>query len=168
MLKTVRLKPNPAGKDRTRAGATAAQLAAEWVDLKNLGNDRIDLTGVVVKHVAYAPGAVQGHWEVVQSFSKGILSPGQVVRFHAGQDRGVGVIRAEDLSGADFHLFTGDDRYIWNNDKADCSSLWYSGLSDPFDAAWYAANPPEGAVLVRSGNNLVVQAAVGAFASRGH
>ena len=123
--------------------------------MKNLGNRNIDLSGVVAKHVAYAPGASQGHWEVVTSFRKGILAPGQVVRVHAGKDRGTGVIRPEDLAGADFHLFTGEDRYVWNNDKADCSSLWIAGQRAPFDSAWYAANPPEGAVLVRSGNNLV-------------
>lgn len=167
MLKTVKLKPNPAGKDRTRyGGMTAAQLAAEWVDLKNVGNQSIDVTGVIAKHVAYAPGAAQGHWEVVLSFSKGILAPGQVIRIHAGQDRGTGVIRPEDLAGANFHLFTGEDRYIWNNDKADCSSLWVPGQRDPFDAAWYAANPEEGAVLVRSGNNLVPVSAGYAVARR--
>lgn len=155
MLKTVQLKPNPMGKDRTRYGATAAQLAAEWVDLKNMGNQNIDVAGVIAKHVAYVPGATQGHWVVVTSFSKGLLAPGQVIRIHAGKDRGTGVIRAEDLAGADFHLFTGEDSYIWNNDKADCSSLWAPGRNDPFDAAWYSANPPEGAVLVRSGDNLV-------------
>ena len=166
MLKTVQLKPKPAGKDRTRHGATAAQLAAEWVDLKNVGNQNIDVAGVIAKHVAYAPGAKQGHWEVVLSFSKGILSPAQVIRIHAGKDRGTGVIRAEDLTGADFHLFTGEDHYIWNNDKADCSSLWVMGQNDPFDAAWYAANPPEGAILVRSGNNLVPVSAGYAVARR--
>jgi hypothetical protein len=155
MLKTVRLKPNPAGKDRSRFGATAAQLAAEWVDLKNVGNQSIDVTGVVNKHVAYAAGASQGHWETVLSFSKGVLAPGQVIRIHAGHDRGTAVIRPEDLAGADFHLFTGEDRYIWNNDKADCSSLWIPGQNNPFDSAWYAADPAEGAILVRSGNNLV-------------
>lgn len=160
MLKTVQLKPNPAGKDRTRfGGVTAAQLAAEWVDLKNVGNQNLDVSAVIAKHVAYPPGASQGHWEVVTSFTKGILTPGQVIRIHAGQDRGIGVIRAEDLAGATFHLFTGEDRYVWNNDKADCSSLWIARQNDPFDAAWYAANPPEGVVLIRSGNSLVPQSA---------
>jgi hypothetical protein len=167
MLKTLQLKPNPAGKDRTRyGGVTAAQLAAEWVDLKNVGNRNIDVTGVIAKHVAYPPGASQGHWELVTSFTKGILEPGQVIRIHAGKDRGTGVIRQEDLFGANFHLFTGKDRYIWNNDKADCSSLWLAGQRDPFDAAWYTANPPEGAVLVRSGNNLVPVSAGYAWAGR--
>jgi hypothetical protein len=155
MLKTSQLKPNPAGKDRTRLGATAAQLAAEWVDLKNVGKQKIDVSRVIVKHVAYAPGLAQGHWKLLLSFSKGILAPGQVIRIHAGKDRGPSVIRAGDLAGADFHLFTGEDRYLWNNDKTDCSSLWLPGQSNPFDLAWYAANPPEGAILVRSGDNLV-------------
>lgn len=156
MLQTVQLKPNPIGKDRTRfGGLSATQLAAEWVDLKNVGNRNIDVSAVVAKHVAYSPGASQGHWEVVTSFSKGILSPGQVIRIHAGQDRGIGVIRAEDLAGATFHLFTGEDRYVWNNDKADCSSLWGVGQNEPFDAAWYTGSPSEGVILIRSGNSLL-------------
>ena len=166
MLKTYRLKPNPAGKDRTRSGATPAQLAAEWVDLKNVGNQSIDVTGVIAKHVAYAPGASKGHWEVVLSFTKGVLAPGKVIRIHAGQDRGSSVIRTEDMAGAGFHLFTGEDRYIWNNDKADCSSLWVPGQNEPFDSAWYAANTDEGAVLVRVGDSLQQQGASVAAARR--
>lgn len=167
MLKTVQLKPNPAGKDRTRyGGLTADQLAAEWVDLKNVGNQSIDVSGVIAKHVAYAPGAAQGHWELVTSFNKGTLAPGQVIRIHTGKDRGSGVIRPEDLTGATFHLFTGEDRYLWNNDKADCSSLWLPGQHNPFDAVWYSANPPEGAVLVRSGDALVPATAGYAVAGR--
>jgi hypothetical protein len=167
MLKTVQLKPNPAGKDRTRyGGMTAAQLAAEWVDLKNVGTKTIDVAGVIVKHVAYSPGATQGHWEKVLSFGTGHLAVGQVIRIHSGKDRGTDVIRPEDLAGATFHLFTGEDRYIWNNDKADCSSLWVPGQQDPFDEAWYAANPPEGVVLIRSGNNLIPASAGYAAAVR--
>ena len=155
MLKTIRLKPNPTGKDRTRHGATAAQLAAEWVDIQNTGKQAVDVTGVVVMHVAYRPGASQGHWEKVLSLPKVVLASGRVIRIHAGQTRPAGVIRPEDLAGADIHLFTGEDRYIWNNDRADCSSLWLPGKNDPFDKAWYAEKPAEGAILLRSGDWLV-------------
>ncbi len=163
-FQTYRLKPNPAGKDRGRFGATPSQLAAEWVDLRNTGAAAVALTGVTLTHVAYKPGASQGHWEPVFTFGQGVLNPGQVVRIHAGQAR-TGVILPEDLAGADYHLFTGEDRYVWNNDRGDCSSLWEAGQPGPYDSACYPAAPPEGVVLVRSGNALVVPA--GSYAAAG-
>lgn len=166
-FQTIRMKPNPAGKDRSRNGATPAQLAAEWVDLQNIGTRPVDVAGVTLKHIAYAPGAAQGHWEAVFGFARGVLKAGQVVRIHAGQDRGVAVIRPADLVGADFHLFSGHDRYVWNNDRGDCSSLWQAGQANPYDTACYTAPPPEGVVLVRSGGSLTVPAAT-AKAVAGH
>lgn len=155
-FQSVRLKPNPPGKDRGSYGATPSQLAAEWVDLQNTGTQPVNLTGMALKHVAYAPGATQGHWDPVFVFGRGVLNPGQVVRIHAGRVRDLDVIRPEDKAGADFHLFTGHDQYVWNNDKDDCASLWEAGQSSPYDTACYRATPPEGVILVRDGNALVV------------
>lgn len=45
-LQTVRLKPNPAGKDRTRSGASETQLGGEWADIKNTGRLDVNLVGV--------------------------------------------------------------------------------------------------------------------------
>lgn len=157
-LETVRLKPNPPGKDRSRYGATATQLGAEWADIKNVGTRDVDVTGVQLCHIAYGPAHPNGQWEIVTSFSSGVLKPGQVLRVHAGRGP-VNVLRAEDLVGADFHLFTGNDAYVWNNDRGDCASLWMAGASAYFDKACYAPNPPEGVVLTRVGDALVTGAA---------
>jgi hypothetical protein len=83
-LKTVRLKPNPAGKDRTRWGvASATQLGGEWADIENVGSLALDMHGVGLYHVAYkADGG--SHWDLVMSF-KGTLQPGKVIRVHAGR-----------------------------------------------------------------------------------
>jgi len=154
-FQTTHLKPNPTGKDRGRLGVSPAQLAAEWVDLKNTGTNAVNLTGLILKHVAYAPGAAQGHWEPVLTFTQGVLNPGQVVRVHAGQTRNHEVIRPEDRVGANFHLFSGKDEYVWNNDRGDISSLWAPGAAAPYDSAGYAPPAPDGVILVRSGNALV-------------
>ena len=47
-IRTNQLKPNPAGKDRTRSGASETQLAAEWVDIMNTGRIDADLNGVAL------------------------------------------------------------------------------------------------------------------------
>jgi hypothetical protein len=155
-LQTVQLKPNPPGKDRTRyGGATATQLGAEWADIKNVGSRDVDLTGVELYHIAYSTTYPNGRWELVTRFSSGGLRPGQVVRVHSGRVNNIGVLRQEDLAGADFHIFTGRDSYIWNNDRADCASLWMTGASNEFDKACYTPNPPEGVVLHRVGDSLV-------------
>jgi hypothetical protein len=82
--KSVRIKPNPAGKDRTRrGGATAAQLGAEWVDLKNEGTVTVTLNGLSLHHVAYSGTTDKGTWEKVVGFT-GSLGAGKVMRVHSG------------------------------------------------------------------------------------
>lgn len=150
-LQTVRLKPNPSGKDRTRwGGATATQLAGEWADIENKGLQGYDLQDVGLYHIGYKPDG-SGQWDLVMSF-KGVLRPGQVMRIHAGSGP-ESVLLPEDKSGADFHFFTGGN-YVWNNDKADCAGLFRNNTTQ-IDKACYAANPPEGAILMRVGDSLV-------------
>jgi hypothetical protein len=155
MLRVVQLKPNPIGKDRPRFGAPSpAQLGAEWVDFKNTGVVAVNLQNVWLYHVAYAPGELYGHWEAITDFT-GSLPPGKVVRVHSGQNRDISVLRQEDLLGADYHLFTGKDSYVWNNQKGDTAALGDGSVLDLIDRAPYDPNPPEGVVLVRIGEKLV-------------
>lgn len=154
-LKSVRLKPNPSGKDRTRrGGATAAQLGGEWVDIQNTGASAVDLAGIKLYHIAYSGATDNGRWEEVMSF-KGSLGAGKVIRVHAGSGP-LSVLHVVDQQGADHHLFTSRDLYVWNNDRGDCAALWQVGENDPFDKACYDAISPEGVILVRVGNKLIV------------
>ena len=157
-LKSVRLKPNPSGKDRTRrGGATATQLGGECVDIQNTGSTPVDLTGVSLYHIAYSGTTDNGTWEKVMGF-KGSLPAGQIIRVHAGSGP-VTALHAIDQQGANVHLFTGRDQYVWNNDRGDCSALWQDGETTHFDKACYAPNPPDGVILVREGDRLVVPSA---------
>jgi len=163
VMKTVRLKPNPAGKDRSRYGAApAAQLAAEWADIQNTGQAPVDVTGIKLYHVAYSGTTDNGTWQEVTGFTRGILRAGEVVRVHSGSGP-ESVLRTEDRVGADHHIFTGKDRYVWNNDRGDCAAI---GSTDRnlTDKAWYDQNPPERAILERVGDKLVARSA--AYAGR--
>src|SRR5688572_59281 len=117
-LTIIRIKPNPAGKDRSGHGApTPAQLAGEWVDFRNDTGRDVALDGVSLWHLAYqADGKTE--WQKVQSFS-GNLPAAKIVRVHSGQKRDLSVIRQEDMAGAEYHVFTGEDAYVWNNRQSD-------------------------------------------------
>ncbi len=164
-LQTIRMKPNPAGKDRNRYGASAAQLAAEWLDIKNVSEVAVNINGVRLCHIAYSDSYPNGRWELVTSFT-GTLQPGKVIRVHAGEVKNANQIRAEDQAGADFHLFSGRDAYVWNNDRGDCSSLWTADDGQPFDKASYSAPPAEGAILTRVGDALVGATATATVTTR--
>ena len=155
-MRSVRIKPNPAGKDRTRRGATASQLGAEWVDLKNAGTTAVVLNGLSLFHVAYSGATDNGKWERVTGFT-GQLNAGKVMRVHSGSGP-VSALNQAHLQGADVHVFTNRDNYIWNNDRGDCSALQKDGESEKFDQCWYDGRPPEGIVLVRVNNKFVVSA----------
>jgi hypothetical protein len=152
-LQITRAKPNPRGKDRTRAGTTVAQLAAEWIDIKNTSHTGVLLTGVDLYHKAYSPDG-SSQWEKVVSLS-GVLPGGNTLRVHAGQVRPISVISNEDILGAEYHNFTGRDEYVWNNREGDHPGLWIPATKEWVDLTSYDPNPPEGAVLVRSGAKLV-------------
>jgi hypothetical protein len=154
-LQTYRLKPNPAGKDKNTNGrASQTQLAGEWVDISNTGTVGVTLSDVQLYHVAFTNGKPT-HWEKVTGFS-GTLQPGKIVRVHSGSGP-LSVVAAEDLRGADHHMFTNRDVYVWNNEEGDTSRLTeqVNGKEVDTDKASYAPNPPEGAVLVRSGDSLI-------------
>lgn len=149
-----RIKPNPTGKDRTRyGGASAAQLGAEWVDIKNTSANGISLAGIALYHLAYSGGQAQAQKVVDLT---GVLGAGQILRIHSGQTRPLNVLYQDDLVGADFHGFTGSDNYIWNNDRPDCPGLVRTSQNTYVDRACYDAGSPQGAILVRVGDKLVV------------
>jgi hypothetical protein len=142
-LQITRIKPNPAGKDKTPSGmASASQLAAEWVDFKN--------TGVLPVNVA--GGATEGKWDKIMDFT-GTLPAGQTVRVHSGSGP-ESAIRAEDRAGAEHHVFTGRN-YVWNNRQGDKPTLFEPAQKQNIDQATYDPYPPEGEILIRSGSKLV-------------
>lgn len=153
-IQVIRLKPNPRGKDRTWGATTPAQLGAEWVDIKNNGTGSVDLSGVELNHIAYPAGGGEGKWASV-CILKCVLGPGQVLRVHSGEHRPVSVLHAEDQAGAHWHQFTGKDQYVWNNSQGDTAGLWLLNPGKWIDSASYDPHPPEGMVLVRSGQKLI-------------
>ncbi len=149
------IKPNPAGKDRNRNGATPTQLAAEWVDFRNDAGQTVNLSGLSLWHKAYSPGT--STWQKITTFTGGSLGAGQIMRVHSGQAR-QGVISQDDMAGAHQHVFTGRDAYVWNNREGDTPALYVEARQDTIDTASYDPNPPEGVVLVRQGDKLVGRA----------
>lgn len=153
-LRVVQAKPNPAGKDRLGSYAPPQQVAAEWVDIKNAGGQAVGLQGIKLYHRAYTASAPQGEWAPVTDLSgAGTLLAGQILRVHSGGPIPVASLRPEDAAGAHWHYFTGRN-YVWNNAHPDQPGLWNG--SAWIDLTSYAARPPEGAILVRVGNELVV------------
>jgi len=154
-LMVSKAKPNPSGKDRTRhGGASSAQLAGEWCDIKNVSDVRVSLNGVDLYHHAYSR---DGKWEyeLVVALPNEVLGIGETLRVHSGSGP-YAVVREEDKVGAHMNIFTGRDNYVWNNDHGDEALLWYRPEKQRLDAASYDPNPPEGVVLVRVGDKLVV------------
>ena len=138
-LTVIRIKPNPAGKDRPGHGAPSpSQLAAEWADFRNDDTRDASLADVSMWHRSFAPGR-EPEW----------------VRVHSGENRDLSILRPEDYSGAEYHVFTGRDAYVWNNREGDTALLFHETTRETIDKASYAPNPPEGAVLVRSRDQLV-------------
>lgn len=154
-LRVIQLKPNPTGKDRSRYGSpSAAQLGGEWVDIRNISSGSVSLEGIELYHLAYGHPGSQPEWRKIMDF-RGSLPAGKVMRVHSGQTRDVSVLYPVDRIGADFHLFTGRDSYVWNNAEGDTAGLWFAVSKTWADQAAYDPYPPEGVILVRSGSKLV-------------
>jgi hypothetical protein len=154
-LTITQAKPNPAGKDRLGNLVPSSQLAGEWVDFKNTGDESYHLNNIELQHVAYTPSYPNGVWDKVMGFS-GNLGVGQVVRVHSGGEIPLESLAPEDFIGANHHLFTGKN-YVWNNNRSDTARLVMkqNGQIYEIDKASYSANPPEGRILVRNGIRLI-------------
>lgn len=151
MLQIARIKPNPSGKDRLGGWASASQLAAEWVDVTNTSAGAVTLNGIGLYHRAFSGGS--SRWEHLVDLS-GVLPAGKTLRVHSGRG-GIAVVHVDDLMGADYHQFIGEDRYVWNNREGDTPLLWNDARKAEVDHASYDPNPPEGAILIRVGDRLV-------------
>lgn len=154
-LLIIQAKPNPSGKDRLGYVVPSSQLAGEWVDFKNTGDESYLLDNIKLHHVAYTTQYPNGVWEEVMSFN-GILGIGKVVRVHSGGEIPLENLYQIDRFGADFHLFTGGN-YICNNNRPDSPRLVLQQNNQTYeiDHASYSAYPAEGKVLKRVGNNLL-------------
>lgn len=148
-------KPNPSGRDRLGNIVPSSQLAGEWVDFKNSGDEDYPLQNIKLHHIAYTAQYPNGAWEEVMGF-KGILRVGKVVRVHSGGEIPLDSLFPVDRTGADFHLFTGGN-YIWNNNRSDSPRLVLkqNGQTYEIDRASYNAYPQEGKILKRMGNQLI-------------
>ena len=148
-------KPNPAGKDRLGSIVPSSQLAGEWVDFKNTGDEDYSLQNIKLHHIAYTAQYSNGVWTEVMGFN-GTLGRGEVIRVHSGGEIPLENLFPVDRTGADYHLFTGGN-YIWNNNRVDSPRLVLkqNGQIYEIDKASYNANPSEGKVLKRIGNQLI-------------
>src|SRR5690606_2709470 len=71
-----RIKPNPRGMDRPRTGPVPpSDLAAEWVDIKNISIATVSLAGVNLYHRAFV-NAGRSEWALIRTLS-GELAAGQ-------------------------------------------------------------------------------------------
>lgn len=157
MLRVIRCKPNPSGKDTAHPGrATAAQLGAEWCDIQNQGLTRVDFTRFRLYHVAHTSAGPK--WEqVVEESARitSILEACSILRVHSGAVRDLSALRAEDMVGANLHAFTGRDWYRWNNVRDDRPAIFEVAHQQFVDESFYRAPVGEGVILVRQGNELV-------------
>lgn len=151
-LTIIQAKPNPLGKDKFGSMVPSAQLAGEWVDFRNSGDEPYSLAGIELQHVAYTTAYPNGVWEKVYIFGQSdVLGAGKSVRVHSGGKIDLSMLALVDRQGADYHVFSGKG-YVWNNDRGDSPRLVRkTGVYQPVevDKATYRAYPQEGKVLIR-------------------
>lgn len=158
LLQVYQAKPNPTGRDTTKGGsARPEQLLGEWVDIKNVGTESVDLSKVELRHTLFGSrceptGRTEAYWSGLSE-----LRPGQVVRIHTGRREDRHLMAAADAAGADLHAYAEQSWFKLNNQCGDTIIVTWVGAtgSRVQDSASYSPNPPEGAVLRRSGSSLL-------------
>ncbi|MES3030951.1 MAG: hypothetical protein V4697_00900 [Patescibacteria group bacterium] len=156
-----RAKPNPLGKDTAQHIPKPEQLLGEWVDLVNNSNAGINLGNYSLANLQFdsrcAPvGPPQIYWSGDAAIT---LGPGQIVRIHTGRAADWWVAHQEDKTGVHYHSCAERGSFVLNNRCGDTVSIWTKdrlGNWQNVDIASYDPNPPEGAILERSGSKLVV------------
>lgn len=156
MLKVIKAKPNPIGKDRIpRILPTQSQLGAEWIDIKNTGTIGQSLKNIQIYHMAYVNGKTE--WKLLKDFNISELIPalpvGVIMRIHSGSGP-LSILSSEDVQGASRHFFT-KKGYVWNNDKIDKPMIYDKIKKIKLDETFYTPPVSDGKVLVRVNNQLI-------------
>jgi hypothetical protein len=162
-LRIYQAKPNPVGKrgndrtDRTRDEL----LLGEWVDIENNGIELITFSRIQLHHTLFnelcqTSGQTKKYWSAEGT---GLLKPGQILRVHTGRHQDRGMLSEADEDDADWHAYAERADFVLNNRCGEVIVLtWQDEEGREYkDVASYAPNPPEGAVLIRSDNQLVYQ-----------
>lgn len=158
-IQIVRAKPNPAGKDKTSSGVPKPeQLVAEWVDMKNIGNEPVRFPTMELHHTLFNERCVSlNRTERYWSGGGGAaLEPGETLRVHTGRKEYENTLSAEDRGDGRWRGFAGLDRFVLNNRCGDCIHVFWTARDGTRyrDSASYDPNPPEGSVLYRRGDKL--------------
>jgi hypothetical protein len=154
-------KPNPAGKDKAGNSPKPEQLLGEWVDIKNIGTEPVPFSGMSLTHTLFddrcnKTGRVRTYWTCS---GDGVLPVGCILRVHTGNKSDESLMKNEDKLGRDWWTFANES----NNTCGDIvTTSWPNSLgARQTDTVSYDRNQPEGAVLVRSGNKLVLATGYG-------
>ena len=164
-----RAKPNPLGKDTSHHVPKPEQLQGEWVVLLNSGGVALNLGNYSLANRQFDSHCVpKPQPEIYWSGDPTkILAPGENVRIHTGRSADWWAAQAEDKTGVNYHSFAERGSFVLNNRCGDTISLWTkdrAGNWQCVDSATYDPNPPEGAILERSGSKLVVPVGARSFA----
>lgn len=161
-LQIYQVKPNPPGKDQTNNGSpTPEQLLGEWVDLENNGTESVTFSNIQLHRTLFnelcqTKGQTELFWSAE---GNGLLKPGQILRIHTGKHRDRSLMASVDETEVDWHAYAERDDFVLNNRCGDIVVVtWRDDEGRDYkDAASYAPNPPEGAILKRSENQLVLE-----------
>lgn len=154
-------KPNPQGKDKPRyEGPDQAQLLAEWVDLKNVGDTGVRLSQLHLTHIEYDErGQPKPNPTIYWNGSAlDTLMPGKIVRVHTGKSSASAQMLQTDRVGPDLHSYADRTNFALNNKNGDTLSIWWQTAGKEWnkdDYALYDPNPAEGVILIRQGAKLV-------------
>lgn len=157
MLKIIKAKPNPLGKDKPLGLLMInKKLGAEWIDIKNVGSAPVFLKDIQIYHIAYKDGKAE--WEIAKDFSNLLLPAlglptGLTIRLHSGSGP-VSILNPEDVAGVNRHYFT-RKTYIWNNDKIDKPMIWDKTKKVIVDQTYYDTPVMDGKILVRINDKLI-------------
>ena len=164
ILQITQAKPNPAGKDKAGNYPKAEQLLAEWVDIKNVGTEAIPFSSISLSHTLFDDRCQNtGRTDVYWTGGSDSLLPNKVVRVRTGRIRDKHLINPSDDVGNNWNGFANRDNFVLMNRCGDILTVTWIGDfgSRKSDTVSYEGNQPEGAILRRSGNKLVLMSGYG-------
>lgn len=159
-LQIYQSKPNPTGKDKTSSGVPKPeQLLGEWVDIRNTGTEPVKFSTMQLHHTLFGDrcetaGRTELYWSCGGTDE---LKPSQVLRVYTGRKRDEQLMNPADRVGSNWTAFADRDNFVLNNKCGDAIIVtWQDSRGNRYsDKAAYRPNPPEGAILRRSGDYLV-------------
>ncbi len=160
-LSVYRIGPEPRGRGLgMRSAVGSGRYRAEWIDVRNHGSASVRTAGLSLCGVSPSAFGETPKFRWVVNLPDCALNPSEILRMHSGQQRTLSLLTTEERTGAQWHSFTSQDAFVWDDSGPSSIALYDPAMRRTIDSVLCDPSLLAGVVLERQGERMAAAVAV--------